>query len=124
MRRGLRVRELLLQLRDAPVLELARLGEVAAALRLLEFEARRVQLLLELRLGRNLFLLRLPALRQLGRLLLEIGELLLERGEPVFGSAVLFLLQRLALDLELDDPAVEILDLLGLRLDLHPDPAR
>ncbi len=37
---------------------------------------------------------------------------------------VLLLLQRLALDLQLDDPPVEILDLLGLGFDLHPDSAR
>ena len=37
----LRVGELLLELGDAPVLKLARLGEVAAALRLLELDAAR-----------------------------------------------------------------------------------
>ena len=118
------VGELLLELGDAAVLKLAGLGEVAAALRLLELEPRRVELLLDLRLAGDLVLLRLPALGQLGRLLLEVGELLLELGEPVLRRLVLLLLQRLALDLELDDPPVEILDLLGLGFDLHADPAR
>ena len=44
--------------------------------------------------------------------------------EPVLRRRVLLLLQRLALDLELDDPPVEILDLLGLGFDLHADAAR
>ncbi len=83
-----------------------------------------VELLLDLGFGADLVLLGLPALGQLGRLLLEVGELFLELAEPVLRRLVLLLLQRLALDLELDDPAVEILDLLGLGLDLHADPAR
>ena len=72
------VGELLLELGNAPVLELAGLGEVAAALRLLELEPRGVELLLDLGLAGDLVLFRLPALGQLGRLLLEVGELLLE----------------------------------------------
>ena len=70
--------ELLLQLRDAAVLQLAGLGEIARALRLLELDPRGVELLLDLGLAGDLVLLRLPALGQLGRLLLEVGELLLE----------------------------------------------
>ena len=116
--------ELLLELGDAAVLQLAGLGEVAAALRLLELDPGGVELLLDLGLAGDLLLFRLPALGQLGRLLLEVGELALERLQPVLRRGVAFLLQRLALDLELDDPPVEILDLLGLGFDLHPEPRR
>ena len=116
--------ELLLQLGNAPVLKLAGLGEIAVALRLLELDAGCVELLLDLRLSGDLVLFRLPALGQLRRLLLEVRELFLELAEPVLRRLVRLLLQRLALDLELDDPPVEILDLFGLGLDLHADPAR
>ena len=115
--------KLLFKLRNAAVLKLAGLGEIAAALGLLELDPGRVELLLDLGLAGDLVLFRLPALGQLGRLLVEVGKLLLELGQPVLGRPVPFLLQRLALDLQLDDPAVEILDFLGLGLDLHPDPA-
>ena len=65
-RRCLRIRELLFEGRYAPILKLASLGEIAAPLRLLQLEPGGVELLLELGLAGNLFLLRLPALRQLG----------------------------------------------------------
>ena len=119
-----RVGELLFEARDAAVLKLAGLGEIAAALRLLELQPGGVELLLDLRFAGDLVLLRLPALGQLGRLLLEVGKLLLELAETLLRGLVAFLLQRLALDLQLDDAPVEILDLLGLGFDLHPDPAR
>src|SRR4029078_8112681 len=66
MRGGLSVGELLLELGYAPVLKLARLGEVACTLRLLELQSRGVELLLDLGLGRDLLLLGLPALGQFG----------------------------------------------------------
>ena len=58
--------------------KLAGLGEVAGALRLLELEARLVELLLQLRGGAELLLLRLPAGGERVGFLLEVGELLLE----------------------------------------------
>ena len=70
--------ELGLEVRDHAVSELAGLGEVAAALRLLELDARVVELLLDLLRRSELLLLLLPALRERVRLLLEIGDLLLE----------------------------------------------
>jgi hypothetical protein len=51
---------------------------------------------------------------QFGRLLLQVGQFLAQVVQPVLRGRVALLLQRLALDLELDDPAVERLDLLGL----------
>ena len=112
--RGLRIDQLLFELGDAAVLELARLREVARALRLLKLEPRGIELLLDLGFAGDLFLFRLPALGELGRLLLEVGKLFLELRESVLRRLVLLLLQRLALDLQLDDPSIEILDLLGL----------
>ena len=57
--------ELLLEPRNGGVSELARLGEVAFALRLLESDARLAEFLLERRCRSKLLLLRLPFARQL-----------------------------------------------------------
>ena len=105
-------------------MKLARLGEVAVALRLLQLDARGIQLFLYLGLGADLVLFRLPALGQLRGLLFEVRELLFQLAEPVLRRRVLLFLQCLALDLELDDAPVEILDFFGLGLDLHADSAR
>ncbi len=109
---------------DDAVSELSGACEIAAALRLVELDAGGVELLFQLLRAGELGFLLLPALRQRARLLLEIGELLLELGQPVLGRAVLFLLQRLALDLELHDAPVELVERLGLGVDLHPQPRR
>src|SRR3546814_8242669 len=81
-------------------------------------------LFLDLRLGVNLVLFRLPFLGQFGRLLFEIGKLGLQGGEPVLRRRVAFLAERRFLDLHLDDTSVERFDRLGLRFDLHADAAR
>ena len=98
-------RELLLELRDDGIGQLARALVLAAALGVDELVARVVELLLELGRAAELVLLRLPAAGQLGRALLEVGELLLEPREPVARGLVGLLLERLLLDLELNDRA-------------------
>src|SRR3546814_15755098 len=65
------------------VAELACLGEVAGALRLVQRAARGVELLLDPGLGVDLVLFGLPPLSEFGRLLFEVGEFGLERGQPV-----------------------------------------
>ena len=45
----------------------------------------------------------------------------LQRGETLFRRLVLFLLERFLLDLELDDAALELVEHLGLGVDLHAD---
>ncbi len=114
--------QLLVQLRDAPVGQLAGLGPVAPALRLLQLEARALELLLELLRARELLLFRLPSGGQLGGLLLELAQLLLEPLQPLARRWILLLLQRLALDLQLDDAPVQLVELLGLGVDLHAQP--
>ena len=59
---------------------------------------------------------------QRGGLLLEVGELALEPRQPVARRLVGLLLQRLALDLQLDDAAVELVERLRLGIDLHAEP--
>ena len=116
--------ELLLELGDHAVGQLARLGQLALALRDLELGARLVELLLDLlRIG-ELVLLRLPLRRQLRRLLLELRQLLLEPLQPVARGLVALLLERFPLDLELDDAPVELVERLGLAVDLHAHAAR
>jgi hypothetical protein len=88
--------------------------QIAAALRLFQFDPRGVELFLDPAFGRDLVALVLPAGGQFGRLLLEIGKLLAQRRQPVLRGLVAFLGERHFLDLELDDPPVEVLDFLGL----------
>ena len=116
--------QLLFELGDDAVHQFAGTGEVALALDDLELTARLIQLFLELLRPGQLFLFRLPYRRQIGRAFLQLGELLLERLQPVARRPVAFLLQGLALDLELDDAAVQLVDVLGLRIDLHAQAAR
>ena len=98
--------------------------EVAATLRDLHFAARLVQLLLELLGLLHLLLLRLPRGGQGIRLILEFGKLLLQPRQSFARCGIILLAQRLALDLELDHPAVEFVEFLGLAVHLHAQPAR
>ena len=113
--------KLLFEAGDGAVLKFARLGEIARALRLFQLHPRMIERFLELCLACDLFLFALPAGGQFGGLFLEIGKVFLERLEPVFRGLVGFLLQGLALDLHLDDLAVERLDFLGLGFDFHAE---
>ncbi len=116
--------DLLFQRGNTPVGQLARLGEIARALRLLELDPCRVEIFLEPTFGVDLVALVLPAGGQLARLLLKLGELLAQGFEAILRSAIALLLERLLLDLELDDPPVEPFDFFGLAFHLHADPAR
>jgi hypothetical protein len=49
---------------------------------------------------------------------------LLEPLEPVLRGLVGLLLQRFTLDLELHDPAIELIELFRLGIDLHSQPRR
>ncbi len=66
----------------------------------------------------------LPLRGQFGRLLLELGEFLFEPLQALARGGVGFLLQRLALDLQLHDAAVELVQFLGLRIDRHAQSRR
>ena len=116
--------QLAFEVRDHAIGKLACLGEIAAPLRLLELDAGGVELLFQLLRAGELGLLVLPAACDRIRFLFEIDELLLQPSEPVFRGGVGLLLQRLALDLELDDAPVELVELLGLGVDLHAQARR
>src|SRR5579885_3443412 len=113
--------QLALEIGDDAVGQLARPAPIALALHDLELGAGVFELLLQLLRARQLVLLGAPLRRQLGRALFELGQLLDEPAEALARSLVLLLLQRLLLDLELDDAAVNLVDRLRLRIDLHPE---
>ena len=118
----------LLQLRleagDHAVSQLAGLGEVAAALRLLQLDARVIEVFLDLLRGAELLLLLVPALAERVGGLFEIDDLLLQLGQPVLGGGVRLLLQRLALDLELHQAPVHLVELFRLGVHLHAQARR
>ena len=121
---ALRLGELLLELGNPAIGKLARLAEIALPLRLLELDPRRIERFLDLAFRRDLVALVLPAGGKLARLLLQIGQFLAQRSQPVLRSRIAFLGECHFLDLELDDPPVEVLDLLGLALHFHAQTAR
>ena len=118
----LRFGELLLEIGDRAIGEFARFRVVALALRLGERVAGGVEVFLELLRDADLVLLGAPARGQRVGLLLKVGEFGLELLQAVLRGGVGFLFQRLLLDLELHDAAVEFVQVLGLGVDLHALP--
>ncbi len=116
--------ELLFELRDAAIGQFAGALVLAFALRIGEFDAQLVELVLELLRAAELFLLGLPARGQVGRLLLQRLELAFEILQAVLGARIGLLLQRLLLDLEPHDFAVDQVKLFRLGIDLHLQPRR
>ncbi len=108
---------------ETPVLQLGRLLEVAHALGLLGGHPGVLDLLLELADPLDRLLLGGPVATQLVGLLAQLGELLVDPLEPLRGLGVVLLGERLLLDLELGDPALDHVDLDRHRVDLHPEPA-
>ena len=103
------------------VLQLGRLRVVAGALRALDLAACTASSC-SLQLRATAESLPSPAAsarRRLRLLFLEIGELLLELRQPLARRLVLLLAQRLALDLELHDAALDLVELGRHRVDLH-----
>ncbi|MDH6595062.1 hypothetical protein M2165_004951 [Variovorax sp. TBS-050B] len=91
---------------------------------LLDLELELVDLLADLRAALGLRLLGLPDLVVVGDLLLQLRDLFLEQAQALDGRLVLFLAHGLALDLQLDQPAVEAVHHFGLRVHLDLDLGR
>ena len=83
-----------------------------------------VELLLQLLRVGDLVLLGPPRGGHRVGLLLDLGQLALQLAEPVARPRIGLALQRLALDAQLQQAAVELVQLLGLAVDLHAQPAR
>jgi hypothetical protein len=96
--------------------------QVGLALGALGVAVRDVELLLELADRHDLRLLGLPLRLHARRALAQLGELALERRAPLLRGRVLLLGQRRQLDLELHRAPLELVDLLGQRVDLDPQP--
>src|SRR6266702_3853320 len=111
--------ELLLDFRNAAVGKLAGALIFAFALGVGELDPQMIELGLELLGVRKLVLLGLPARREIGGLLLEHHQFLLEPLVPLLRTGVALFAQRLLLDLEPHDLAIDRIQLLGLGIDLH-----
>ncbi len=119
-----RLLESALELGDLAVLELGHTPEIGRAPCLLELGARALDLFFDLRLALHQRLLGLPDLLEVRVLLVELRDLRFEVGKAALRRVVRLLLQCLALDLELDQPPLEPVHLLGLRVDFHADARR
>jgi hypothetical protein len=114
--------QLLGELGNDAVEELAGALQIALALSLLQLDARLLQLLLDLLSARELLLLALPGGRHIRRLLLQLPDLDLELLQPLAGGSIR-LLSTLRARSSVVSNAVDLVDRLGLRIDLHPQPA-
>ncbi len=111
--------DLLLERRKPAVLQLRGFRVVAGALRAVDFDAHLLELFLQLAPGKNGVFLLLPVAGQPALFFLEVSQLLLELLQALLRRLVCFLLEGLALDLELHDPAFDLVELGGHRVDLH-----
>jgi hypothetical protein len=122
--RRLRLLQLLLELRQAAVLQLGHARQIAGAARRLELELDLLDLALDRRSALQGGLLRFPDLLEVRELALDRLDLLVQQRQLLRRRLVLVLLHRLALDLELDQAPFEAIHGLGLGIDLHADAAR
>ena len=116
--------ELLLELAQLAVLDARRALEVAAALGLVELGVLALDVVLHALDRVELLLLELPARGHAAVLLVELGEVLLDRGETLLALGVLLELERLALDLELHDAALDLVEFRGHRVVLDAQARR
>ena len=118
---GLLLLELLLQLRQAAVLELRRAVEVVGALRALNLGVGALDLLAQVLHAADLLLLVLPLGLHLAEFGAQVGQLLLDLREVLVRELIGLLFERGLLDLQLHDPARDVVQLRGhgvhLRLD-------
>ena len=89
-----------------------------------QIDAGLLELFLQLLRRADLVLLGAPARGQRGRALFEIGKLAFEPREAIDRGAVGLLLQRLLLDPELHDAAIDLVEFFRLRIDLHAQARR
>ena len=115
---------LALQLGNAAVADLRGLLQVAAARRLLRFDLRLLDGLLDDAHGTECLLLALPLGLHAVRSFAQFGELLLDGLAAVHRALVFLFLQRGPLDLELHDAALDLVDLLRHRVDLDAEARR
>ena len=111
----------LLQLRDAPVLQLRGLRVLTGPLSAVHVLADGLELLLYLPGLKDRFLFLLPVGGQTPPFFLEVCQLALQLGEPFDGRLVSLLPQGFALDLQLHDAALDLIELGRHGVDLHAE---
>ncbi len=114
----------LFQLRDCRELQLRRLGQVALALGFRHVGIGPVELFFRGGSALQLVLLGGPCRRQLIRLCLQIRNLALDCLEAIHRSSILFFLQSLGLDPQLQEAAIDLVEFFGLGIDLHAQTRR
>ena len=115
--------QLLLQLGNAAVPELGRLLQVAPTRGELDFAAQRLDLCLVLANLLDGVLLRLPLRLHPGTLFPEPGDFLLHPRKGLPAGLVLLARERLALDFQLSDATLDLIDLLRQAVDLDAEAA-
>jgi hypothetical protein len=105
--------QFLLQLRNDAIGEFTGALQIAFSLSLLKLDAPGVQLFLDLLCGRQLVLFIPPTLGERAGFFLQLGDVPLQAFEAILRRRVGFLPQGLALDLELDQAAIEFIQLSG-----------
>ena len=120
---GLGVVQRTLQAGQLAVLQLGCAAVVGAALRLFDLVPRAVDLLLDARHALDHLALAAQPRVQAAALLLQVGQLALDGRQPLLRRGVALLLQRLALDLELHDAPLDLVQLGRVGGDLHAQPA-
>ena len=120
---GLGLLERRLQPRQLAVLQLGCAGVVVAALGGLDLVPRLLDLLLDARHAFDHLPLAAQARIQAAALLLQVGQLALDGRQALLRRGVALLLQRLALDFELHDLALDLVQLGRVGGDLHAQAA-
>jgi hypothetical protein len=117
-------RQLRLELRQLAVLDFGHLVPFVLALQLRQLKLQLVDLFLDVRTALHLCLFGLPDFIEVVVLAFQLEQFLLDQMHALLRAFIALLAHRLALDLELDHAAVELVHHLGLGVDLHLDPRR
>ncbi|EKE16993.1 MAG: hypothetical protein ACD_10C00684G0001, partial [uncultured bacterium] len=113
-----------LQLGQLAVLQLGHLVEVALALQFLDLLLDLLDLLAHMLAALGLGLLGLPDLVEVGNFLLQRFDFFLDQAKALLRGLVLLAAHGFALDLQLDQAAIELVHHLGLGVDLDLDLGR
>ena len=111
---------MLLQRGDAAIEDLRRCSQVAGALETIGLNAQLIDLLAASTCAFEGCLLALPTLLQLTQFALPLGKRLPQFGQALHGGSVGLLLKSQLLHLHAVNGPPALIDLLGRRLDLHP----
>src|SRR6056297_1670253 len=115
--------ELLLQFRNTAVLQFSHARPVLGALGVVELGAGPFEFFLDVGGALHRGFLGFPDFFQIGEFALQRIYFIFQIGQPPLRGLVGLGLERLALDLELDQPTLQPVQRLGLGVDFHPDTA-